>query len=70
MSDTPRRRSGGRAARQTIRKNAAEETRPYLTRALEPLEVVSEEGLSAIEHNADTILEEIGINFSDYPCLL
>ncbi len=70
MSDTPRRRSGGRAARQTIRKNAAEETRPYLTRALEPLEVVSEEGLSAIEHNADTILEEIGINFSDYPSAL
>ena len=34
------------------------------------MEVVSEEGLSAIEYNADTILEEIGMNFSDYPSAL
>ena len=70
MSDTPRRRSGGRSARQSIRKNAAEETSPYLTRSINPMEVVSDEGLSTIEYNADTILEEIGMNFRDYPSAL
>ena len=70
MSDTPRRRSGGRSARQSIRKNATEETSPYLTRSINPMEVVSDEGLSTIEYNADTILEEIGMNFSDYPSAL
>ena len=70
MSDTPRRRSGGRSARQSIRKNAAQETSSYLTRSISPMEVVSDEGLSTIEYNADTILEEIGMDFSDYPSAL
>ena len=70
MSDTPRRRSGGRSARQSIRKNTTGETSPYLTRSINPMEVVSDEGLSTIEYNADTILEEIGMNFSDYPSAL
>jgi trimethylamine--corrinoid protein Co-methyltransferase len=39
------------------------ETVPYLTRALQPFEVLDEEGLSLIEHNADTILEEVGVEF-------
>ncbi len=34
------------------------------------MEVVSDEGLSTIEYNADTILEEIGMDFSDYPSAL
>ena len=36
---------------------------PFLTRKLAPFEVLDEEGLSLIEHNADTILEEVGIVF-------
>ena len=36
---------------------------PFLTRTLAPFEVLGEEGLSIIEHNADTILEEVGIEF-------
>jgi trimethylamine--corrinoid protein Co-methyltransferase len=34
------------------------------------VELVPEEGLLQIEHNADTILEEIGIDFRDYPSAL
>src|SRR5206468_12 len=30
-------------------------------------EVLSEEGLAIIEHNAETILQEIGIDFKDHP---
>jgi trimethylamine--corrinoid protein Co-methyltransferase len=40
---------------------------PFLTRTLAPFEVVSDEGLSIIEHAADTILEEVGIEVRDYP---
>ena len=35
---------------------------PFITRALTPVEVLSEEGLATIEHNADTILEQVGID--------
>ena len=40
---------------------------PFLTRTLTPFEVLGEEGLALIEHNADTILEEVGIEFRDDP---
>jgi trimethylamine--corrinoid protein Co-methyltransferase len=40
---------------------------PFLTRTLEPVEVLSEEGLSLLEGNADRILEEVGIEFHDAP---
>ena len=39
----------------------------YITRKIPIYEVLGEEGLSLIEANADKILEEIGINFTDYP---
>jgi trimethylamine--corrinoid protein Co-methyltransferase len=39
------------------------EAAPFLTRALKPVEVLSEEGLAQLEENADTILEEVGIEF-------
>jgi trimethylamine--corrinoid protein Co-methyltransferase len=38
---------------------------PFITRKLGNYEVLDEEGLSLIERNADTILEEIGIEFRD-----
>ena len=40
---------------------------PYLTRKLPPVEVISTEGLEAIEHNADTLLQEVGIEIVNYP---
>jgi trimethylamine---corrinoid protein Co-methyltransferase len=67
MSETRGRRSGGRAARQAARLHAHVEHVPFLTRTLQPVEVLSEEGLSLLEENADRILEEVGIEFHDAP---
>jgi trimethylamine--corrinoid protein Co-methyltransferase len=61
------RRTGGRAGRQAARLAAHVEAVPFLTRTLKPFEVVSEEGLEIIEHNADVILEEVGVIVRDYP---
>ncbi len=63
MDDAPRRRSGGRAARQAARLLAHAEHVPFLTRTLAPFEVLGEEGLSLIEENADTVLQEVGLEF-------
>jgi trimethylamine--corrinoid protein Co-methyltransferase len=66
--ETSHRRSGGRLARQAARadRSLAAEV-PFLTRTMAPFEVVSEEGLALIEHNADTILEQVGIDFRGDP---
>jgi trimethylamine--corrinoid protein Co-methyltransferase len=64
---TPARRSGGRDARRAARLHAHLERTPYLTRTLQPFEVLSEEGLSLLEENADTILQEVGIEFRGDP---
>ena len=42
----------------------------FLTRTLKPFELVSDEGLELLEHNADTILEEVGVEIRDYPSAL
>jgi trimethylamine--corrinoid protein Co-methyltransferase len=57
----------GRSARQAARLARAIETLPYLTRTLPPLEVISTDGLEAIEHNADTLLQEVGIEIVNFP---
>jgi len=67
MNETRQRRAGGRAARQAARMQAVVESVPFLTRTLAPVEVLSEEGLSLIEENAETILERVGIEFRDAP---
>ena len=61
------RRSGGRAARQAARAISNAVSVPYITRTLKPFEVLSEEHLSLIEENADTVLEQVGIEFRDTP---
>jgi trimethylamine--corrinoid protein Co-methyltransferase len=63
MDDSPRHRSGGRAGRQALRAHSHIERQPFLTRKLAPFEVLGDEGLSIIEHNADTILQEVGLEF-------
>jgi trimethylamine---corrinoid protein Co-methyltransferase len=66
--DSPRHRAGaGRDARRAARLAAHAEWTPFLTRKLQPFEVLDEEGLATIEHNADTILEEVGIDFRGDP---
>jgi trimethylamine--corrinoid protein Co-methyltransferase len=72
MTDTSAepRRSGGRAGRQAARLAAHVETVPFLTRTLQPVEVLSEEGIELIEHNAEVILEDVGVIIRDYPSAL
>ncbi len=68
MSEERRgRRSGGRAGRQAARDASARPTDAFITRSLKPFEILTEEALATIEHNADTILEQVGIDFVDYP---
>jgi trimethylamine--corrinoid protein Co-methyltransferase len=39
----------------------------YIDRKIPYVEILSEEALELIEHNADTVLEEIGIDFKGFP---
>ena len=65
------RRGGGRAARRAARAGSdAASVEAFLTRRLRPVEIVHEEGLEIIEHHADTILEEVGIEVRDHPSAL
>ena len=57
----------GRTARQTERLARSMESLPYLTRKLAPVEVISAEGLALIEENADTLLEQVGIEIGNFP---
>ncbi len=61
------RRGGGRAGRQSMRAAAAPDRLPFITRRLAPVDLVSAEGLEILEHNADTILEEVGVEVRDHP---
>ena len=62
-----RARGGGRAARRAARTEARPAIVPYVTRRVPVYDVMSAEGLELIEHNAETILEEIGVEFRDDP---
>lgn len=66
MARRPR-RGGGRAARQAARTAEALDQVPYLTRTLDPVEVLSLEGLETIEHHADLLLAEVGVEVHDIP---
>ncbi len=56
----------GAAGRRASRSGAGPSpSLPYITRRIGVYDVLDEEGLQLIERNADTILEEIGIEFRD-----
>jgi trimethylamine--corrinoid protein Co-methyltransferase len=61
------RRTGARDAKRAARTAQASQSIPYITRRIPLYEVLGEEGLALIERNADTILEEIGIEFREDP---
>ena len=65
-----RRRSGGREARRIARQAAPTSTAAFIERKIPYFEILSEEGLELIEHNAETVLEEIGIEFNEFPSAL
>src|SRR3979490_75355 len=64
---THHRRAGGREAKRAARLARSAVWVPYITRKIPYYEVLDEEGLALMERNADTILEEIGIDFRDDP---
>jgi trimethylamine--corrinoid protein Co-methyltransferase len=57
----------GREARRTARLQRPGALVPYITRNLPVTEVLSLEALEIIEANAETLLQEIGIEFRDHP---
>jgi len=68
MSSRPRRRkSGGRSAKLAARAHSDQGIAAFIERKIPYFEVLDEEGLQLIEENADTVLEEIGIEFRDFP---
>jgi trimethylamine--corrinoid protein Co-methyltransferase len=56
------RRGSGREAKRAQRLAHVAASVPFITRKIPIYEVVSEEGLSLIEQNAETVLEEVGID--------
>jgi trimethylamine--corrinoid protein Co-methyltransferase len=57
------RRPSARDAKRSARAAQADRGVPYITRKIPVYEVLGEEGLALIERNADTLLEETGIEF-------
>lgn len=60
-------RGGGGAARRAERTSVSFETARFIERNIPNFEVLNDEALSIIEANAETVLEEIGVNFVDNP---
>jgi trimethylamine--corrinoid protein Co-methyltransferase len=65
-----RRARGGGAARRAERTAVGYETAKYIQRNIPNFEVLTEEALDIIEANAETVLEEIGVNFVNNPAAL
>ena len=66
QAEAPRaRRPSGRDAKRAARTARAAASVPYITRKIPYYEVLGEEGLELLERNADTILEEVGIEFRE-----
>ncbi len=58
-------RASGRDAKRAARAARAGASIPYITRSIPYFEVLTDEGLSIIEQNAETILAEYGIEFRE-----
>ena len=65
-----RARSGGGASRRAERTAISFETARYIERNIPNFEILNEEALQIIEANAETVLEEIGVNFVENPAAL
>ncbi len=58
---------GGGAARRAERSAVHFETAKFIERNIPNLEILNEEALAIIEWNAETVLEEVGVNFVENP---
>ncbi len=65
-----RARSGGGAARRAERTAPKIEAARFIERNIPNFEILTAETIEIIETNADTVLEEIGVNFVDNPAAL
>ena len=65
-----RARGGGGAARRAERTAVSIETARFIERNIPNFEILNEEALQIIEYNAETVLEEIGVNFVENPVAL
>ena len=69
MTDTAGRRvrGGGGATRRAERTAVSFETARFISRNIPNFEILNDEALAIIEWNADTVLEEVGVNFLENP---
>jgi len=67
MSQKSKRTRRRRAARRDSARKSTLDRLPYIQNRISYTELLSSEALETIEHNADTILEEIGIEFRRDP---
>lgn len=58
---------GGREARRAARETKTIRQLPYINRGISPFSIMNEDALVLIEENADTILQEIGVEFREDP---
>ncbi|WP_422366080.1 trimethylamine methyltransferase family protein [Pelagibius sp.] len=58
---------GGAEARRALRTSGTVAKNRFIQRQIPPYEILSEEGLALIEENAETVLNEIGIEFREDP---
>ena len=65
-----RARGGGGASRRAERTAVSFETARFIERNIPNFEILNEEALQIIEHNAEVVLEEIGVNFVENPAAL
>ena len=66
-SRTRRSRRGGGAARRSERTRVQIESNRFIERNVPDFNLLSDESIEIIEHNAETVLEEIGVAFVDNP---
>ncbi len=60
-------RTGGGATRRAERSAVSFESARFIERNIPNFEILNEEALAIIEWNADTVLQEIGVNFPENP---
>ncbi|WP_372602969.1 trimethylamine methyltransferase family protein [Actibacterium sp.] len=60
-------RAGGGAARRAARSAPSFEVARFIERRIPDLEILDAEAIAIIEANAETVLEEIGVMFTDNP---
>lgn len=65
-----RSRGGGGAARRAERTSVKAEAAKFIERNIPNFEILTQEALEVIETNAETVLEEVGVNFVNNPAAL